>query len=108
LKSKNGVELMQELNLLQNKETNSIHDLLSKKREMAIKGHFNLPKMRNPKHKPEHKNNISIVQENSDEESNSSIEPPSDTSALIPSTSMLSLTKQNLNRMTMKQQRSKF
>lgn len=99
---------MKELNLLNNKETDSIHDLLSKKREMAIKGNFNLPKMRNPKHKQEHKNNISIVQENSAEESNSSFEPPSDNSSLIPSSSMLSLTKQNLNRMTLKNQRTKF
>jgi len=66
---------MQELNLMPKKDKDSIKDLLIKKRDMAMKGEFKLPKMRHNKNRQkrngDRRNYISTVQED-DEEGKSS------------------------------------
>lgn len=69
LKNKSGVDLIKELNLVPRKKSDTVTELLEKKREIAMKGEFKLPKMRNYNRKsfaPKH--NISTVLEEEDDE----------------------------------------
>ncbi|CAI2363691.1 unnamed protein product [Moneuplotes crassus] len=67
LKNKNGMDLIKELNLGPKRRKDSIADLLEKKREMAMNGDFKLPKMRNyTKRNFIPAQNISTVEEEED------------------------------------------
>jgi len=71
LKTKNGLELMEELNLIPKKQKDTIKELLEKKRDMAMKGTFKLPKFRNQQNRGRKTqifdNNISTVEEEDEE-----------------------------------------
>lgn len=64
------MDLIKELGLAPRRKKETVSDLLEKKREMAMNGDFQLPKIRGQKHKvpnfPSH--NISIVEEEADGE----------------------------------------
>lgn len=76
LKSKNGIELMEEISLIPKRQKDTIKELLDKKRDMAMKGSFKLPKMRNTPHRGKKKftldYNISVVEEEEDDEEHKS------------------------------------
>ena len=117
LKKKNGIELMEELNLIPKTHEDNIKELLDKKRDMAIKGSFKLPRLRTTasknKRNTELKQNISTVQEDEDEEckSSDSIDVTSQSISCFETpgkSDRPSLTKDNLNRMSLKQDRSNF
>ena len=118
LKNKNGMELIEELGILPQSKESSMKDLIEKKRDKAIKGAFNIPKIKSShnryKRNSETKHNISTVPEDEEEEwkSSDSIGVSASSVMLFDEKStendMLALTKDNLNRFSLKNERANF
>jgi hypothetical protein len=104
---------MEELNLVPRQQKDTIKELLDKKRDMAINGSYKLPKLRMTANKMK-RNNISIVEEEEDDEerkSNDSWELTKSSLKVCETPARqdsFALTKDNLNKMIMKGQRSNF
>jgi hypothetical protein len=108
---------MQELNLVPKQQKDTIKELLDRKREMAIKGSYKLPNMRMTAGKMKRNNdlrhNISTVEEEDDEE-HKSVESLELTKRSLKGyetpvkKDKLALTKDNLNKMVLKDQRANF
>ena len=115
LKKKNGAELIEELDLLPKNKSDKLEDLLSKKRDQAMNGTFKLPKMKNKSNKmiKNRDNNISTVHEIEEEEikssgSSSNTNLNTTRMTVTPEKGGILLTQDNLNKLSLKNERTKI
>ena len=117
LRNKNGMELIEELGMLPHSKENDMKNLIERKREKAIKGAFNIPKIKSSnnryKRNSETKHNISTVPEDEEECKSSDSIGISSASVLVwedkqTENDKLTLTKDNLNKFSLKNDRANF
>lgn len=116
LKNKTGAELIEELGLISKSAPNKIDDILSKKRDQAMKGTFKMPKMKlmyNKTNKKGTENLIGTVHEIEEEsikseDSNKSNPYLNKTEVTPEKKPTFQLTQDNLNKFSLKNERTKI